>query len=281
MARPQKQGLDYFPLDVDFLQDIKIRKLIKSQNAGAIAVYTLLLSLIYKNGYYVSYDEDLLFIISEQTHYEEEYIREVIHTCLSVGLFSKELFSSDKVLTSRSIQERFQLIAKMSKRKTHIGEFCLVSSEETPVNSEETPVSSEKMPQRKVKESKVKENKSSSDDDEKKSAASPQSSITNNLDKEIDFMKSEECWLQQLQVLHKLDAHEIASHFTTFRAQCLADGKQGHPTLQDAKTHFNNWLRIQKKHETNKSNNYATIKNNRHQRFEIVDAETKIFGGAF
>ena len=28
MARPLKQGLDYFPLDTDFLSDSKVRKII-------------------------------------------------------------------------------------------------------------------------------------------------------------------------------------------------------------------------------------------------------------
>ena len=29
MARPLKTGLDYFPLDVDILYDIKVRKIVK------------------------------------------------------------------------------------------------------------------------------------------------------------------------------------------------------------------------------------------------------------
>nr|DAK80447.1 MAG TPA: protein of unknown function (DUF4373) [Caudoviricetes sp.] len=30
MARPTKKGLDYFPLDVDFLSDLKVRRIIKA-----------------------------------------------------------------------------------------------------------------------------------------------------------------------------------------------------------------------------------------------------------
>ena len=51
MGRNVKKGLDYFPFDVDFFQDIKIRKLIKYQRGKAVTVYALLLCLIYKNGY--------------------------------------------------------------------------------------------------------------------------------------------------------------------------------------------------------------------------------------
>lgn len=48
MARIAKSGLEYFPFDIDFFQDIRIRKLIKRQGGKAVTVYALLLCLIYK-----------------------------------------------------------------------------------------------------------------------------------------------------------------------------------------------------------------------------------------
>lgn len=275
MSRPTKIGLDYFPLDVDFLQDIKIRKLIKSQGVGSIAVYTLLLSLIYKQGYYVCYDEDLLFVVAEQTHCEEDYISQVINTCLSVGLFSKALFASCSVLTSKGIQERFQLISKLSKRKAKIEEFSLVSAEESPVNSEETPVSSEKTTQSKVKESKVKKMKTSSDDDVVDNASASPTQVTKNIDKEVDFLKGETCWLEQLQVLHKLDMCTIRDKLNDFRAQCLADGKTEHASMQDAKAHFNSWLRITLKQIRHHDTKY------KRDSYEIPNGRRGIGSGTF
>lgn len=107
MGRNRKVGLDYFPMDVDFFQDIRIRKLIKYQGGKAVTVYALLLCIIYKQGYYVRWDDELPFIISEQTKFEEAYIQEVFKCCLIVGLFSKELYDSDKVITSKGIQKRW------------------------------------------------------------------------------------------------------------------------------------------------------------------------------
>lgn len=107
MGRNRKLGLDYFPMDVDFFQDIRIRKLIKYQGGKAVTVYALLLCIIYKQGYYVRWDDELPFIISEQTGFEEAYIQEVFKCCLIVGLFSKKLYDSDKVITSKGIQERW------------------------------------------------------------------------------------------------------------------------------------------------------------------------------
>lgn len=162
MGRNKKVGLDYFPMDVDFFQDIRIRKLIKYQGGKAVTVYALLLCTIYKQGYYMRWDEELPFIISEQTGFEEAYIQEVFKCCLMVGLFSKEMYDSNKILTSKGIQERYQMIGDLCRRRVDISsEFMLISSEEIPITSEEIPFSSEEKPINSAKstQSKRKENK--------------------------------------------------------------------------------------------------------------------------
>ena len=126
MARIAKSGLEYFPLDIDFFQDIRIRKLIKRKGGKAVTVYTLLLCLIYKNGYYMQWDEELPFIGSEMSGYEEAYVAEVIDTCLSLGLFDKTLYETEQVLTSKGIQERYCNIQRLNKRMSRIDEYCLL-----------------------------------------------------------------------------------------------------------------------------------------------------------
>lgn len=143
MGRNRKVGLDYFPMDVDFFQDIRIRKLIKYQGGKAVTVYALLLCIIYKQGYYMRWDEELPFIISEQTGFEEAYIQEVFKCCLVVGLFSKELYDSDKVITSKGIQERYKSICDQLRRVCQFDEFGLISSEEISISSEKKGISSE------------------------------------------------------------------------------------------------------------------------------------------
>lgn len=172
MGRKTKVGLEYFPFDIDFFQDIKIRKLIKYQGGKSVAVYLNLLCTIYRDGYYIRWDEELPFIISEQTGLEEVFIHEVIQSCLSIGLFDKKLFTTDKVLSSTSIQTRYRDISHSSKRKATINEYNLleaeidfpateteISSERTVIYSEEIPINSAEMPQSKVKESKVNQSK--------------------------------------------------------------------------------------------------------------------------
>ena len=143
MGRNRKSGLDYFPFDVDFFSELKIRKLIKCQGGKAVTVYALLLCNIYKNGYYMRWDKELPFIISEQTGYDEVYIQEVIKSCFTVGLFSKELFDQEKIITSKGIQDRYQSIFSLSRRVCEIKEYNLISSEEKAISSEEKAISSE------------------------------------------------------------------------------------------------------------------------------------------
>ena len=158
MGRKIKRGLDYYPVDVDIASDIKMRKLLKRCGGQAYTVYAFLLCLIYKNGYYIELDEDLPFILSEQTGYSEEYIGQVIDCCLDIDLFNKTLYASDKVITSRAIQERYSLIRRLTNVKNPIDEFSLISCQETPSQSAFLPIYSENSAQRKEKKSKVKEN---------------------------------------------------------------------------------------------------------------------------
>lgn len=66
------------------------------------------------------------FIISEQTGYEEVYIREVIKYCRTIGLFSDEVFLSDNILTSKGIQKRYLQMCASAKRKGDVTDYCLI-----------------------------------------------------------------------------------------------------------------------------------------------------------
>lgn len=169
MGRNKKIGLDYFPFDIDFFQDLRIRKLIKYQGGKAVTVYALLLCNIYKQGYYMRWDEELPFFVSEQTGFEEAYIREVIKCCLVIGLFSKELYDSEKILTSKGIQERYEKICDLCRRNSEVREYNIISSKDMVISSEEKHISSEekhenseenKISSSKSTQSKVKRNSS-------------------------------------------------------------------------------------------------------------------------
>lgn len=113
MSRPQKKGLDYFPFDVDFFDDKKIKVLKGRYGADGVTVYIYLLTLIYReNGYFIRYDDDLKYIISDDLNMNDNKIGQIINFLLERSLFDNTLFKSDKVLTSRGIQLRFQEATK-------------------------------------------------------------------------------------------------------------------------------------------------------------------------
>ena len=118
MARISKPGLDYFPLDVNFLQDRKVRRISCRHHAAGIAALTSLLCLIYKEkGYYILWNKDTLFDIAQEACCEEEEMQAIIDDCLAVGLFDDLIYKEYGVLTSQAIQEQYHKIITDSRRK--------------------------------------------------------------------------------------------------------------------------------------------------------------------
>lgn len=133
MARPRKQGLDYFPFDIDFFSDKKIKILKARYGADGTTLYIYLLCEIYKNGYYLKFDKDYEYIISDDLNMNCDKVKQVLNFLLERSLFDDKLFQSDKVLTSTGIQKRFQEAVKSRAVKTpiEISKFWILSKEET------------------------------------------------------------------------------------------------------------------------------------------------------
>lgn len=250
MARTIKKGLDYFPFDVDFFQDIRIRKLIKYQSGKAVAVYALLLCTIYKNGYYAEWDKELPFIISEQSGYTEAYIQEVIDCCMNIGLLSKELFESAKVLTSKGIQERYRNICKASRRSGVIKEFNLLPAEEqevqTPNPQPPETNRNKQAPASPKKETKPKPTPKPKPVPEKPvEAPAPAPSAppiySLSIEEEVVEMKRSPQWKETVCIRYNLAPEKVDFYLGDFALKC----NKLHTSLQDAKSHFCYWLQEQ------------------------------------
>ena len=168
MARPQCDGLSYFPFDVDFFSDRKI-KIIRGSEYGtdAIIIYIYLLCEIYKGkGYYIAYDDDLVCCASADTGVPEGKTRQIVQLLASKSLFDNTRFSADNLLTATSIQTRYQEAKKSTKRDVFVKPSVWILNEEATLGfikmhpkgsfSEKNPSKSEKNP---TKENKIKENK--------------------------------------------------------------------------------------------------------------------------
>ena len=133
MARPKKQGIDYFPLDCDFFSDRKVKILKARYGADGITLYLYLLCEIYKNGYYIPVDDDFYYIVADDLGMSQDKVKQVLTFLLERSMLDKQLFQSDAVLTSAGIQRRFQLaVAERAKKNPVKADgFWLLKKEET------------------------------------------------------------------------------------------------------------------------------------------------------
>ena len=168
MARPKQDGLLYFPFDVDFFYaDKRIKRLHAKFGNDGLIFYIYLLSEIYRNGYYISWDEESVEDAAADLNLKEGFIEQVLAYLRGRSLLMmSKLSTGGTTITSPGIQKRYQEAKKGCKRQIEVdSEIWLLSEEETAScikvthnssNSEKNQSNSEKKP---IKESKVKENK--------------------------------------------------------------------------------------------------------------------------
>ena len=137
--------MDYTFLDVNFITDRKIRRLRRLVDKHAPGVFIDLLCVIFKEGYYIQWNEDTLLDVADLIGYEEEYITDVVNASLEAGLFSKEMYDAHHILTSHGIQKQYNLVVTKAKKKARIEEFSLLdSSEDKPSNDNPDGIPSER-----------------------------------------------------------------------------------------------------------------------------------------
>lgn len=165
MARPIQEGLGYFPLDTNFYQNRKIRRLMRAQGEKSLGVWVVLMAMIYADkGYYLNFDKDVCFDIADVFGVTEGAIEEFVKAAINARLFNSYMFDHYQVLTSKGIQEQYEKITKDAKRKNTIKEEYRIPSINDEVNSEETRQSSEETYKKReestqIKEKEIKENK--------------------------------------------------------------------------------------------------------------------------
>lgn len=193
MSRPPKDGVEYFPLDANFLQDDKIRLLKVEFGTQGIAILIAILCEIYReNGYFKMWDKDFCFLMADAVGcgVVPENIEQVTLGCLRRSIFDDRVFQMFSVLTSAGIQRRFLRAVATRDEIRMFQEYWLldpskrkdvpasvlrklrlesVNSKETPESLKETPVNFKVTPQSKGKESKGEKRK----ENIKKSADAP------------------------------------------------------------------------------------------------------------
>ena len=183
MARPLKDGVDYFPKDTDFYADDKVRLL--RAEFGSKGMYLLdyiLCDLYGKNGYFIKLDKNKCYLVSDGVGCgcSPEFVAEFISGCIRCSFFDKRVFEMFGALTSVGIQRRFIRMLISRENFTFIEEYFLldtsdkkdvpqgilnklafkkVSDKENEVKSKDNPNKNKDNSQSKIEENKVEESR--------------------------------------------------------------------------------------------------------------------------
>ena len=124
----KKVGFDWYKVETDRYDDVRIRRLVTNCSTKGLAVYDYLLTSIYRDrGCYIVCNDDCIFSVAEFLNMTESAVKEIISYCGSVGLFHDEfllrnsngaLLSRGGVITSKAIQRRYVEMCEFARRKS-------------------------------------------------------------------------------------------------------------------------------------------------------------------
>lgn len=152
MARPLKDGLDYFPHDTDAANDEKVEALRAIYGNDGYAFYFILLERIYRASNFeldIS-DAETIQILARKTAVTIEKFNQMLSTALKRGCFDQQTYDERRVLTSNGIKKRASVVVKKREemRVKYQKDKGIISDAET--HQETQP----ETPQSKVKKSK-------------------------------------------------------------------------------------------------------------------------------
>ncbi len=159
MARPNKQGLDYFPLNVDFFEDEKIEAISGEFGLKGELATVKLLCAVYHNGYFVVWNSLLkMKLLKRLPGVSPELLDQIVNRLVAWGFFDETLYNSDKVLTSNGIQKRY-IEATHRRKDTPPMVYVCNNGVNVDINPAPSAVIVDINAQSKVKESKLNKSK--------------------------------------------------------------------------------------------------------------------------
>lgn len=130
MARPQREGLEYFPIDVDIDQDDKVALVEAEYGIRGFGVLVKLLAKIYKEGYFYTWGDKERILFAQKVGLEVAEVSAIVESALKWGFFDQRLYDEYGILTSRGIQRRYWAATSRRKEVRVIEEYWLLEPEE-------------------------------------------------------------------------------------------------------------------------------------------------------
>lgn len=176
MARPRKEGLDYFAFDTDFFQKKEVVCIAGEFGPKGVMIALVLLCAIHRDkGYFALWDDTLKYSLlarKELQGVSADLMEDVVRRLAERGFFDEALLSTASVLSSHEIQERYFtakrlpqgaqlpycLLTPKTAQEQSKNDVCAPSgvfAEKTGVSAAKTPVFTGETPLNKNKENKT------------------------------------------------------------------------------------------------------------------------------
>lgn len=179
MSRTTKRGIDFSGWATNIFDDegSPIEELLEAQGWNGFGVYFFLCQRAYStDGYFCRWEYKNAITTARKMGggIKPDAVRQVVSLCLRIGLFDKDLFARESILTNKTIQRHYMFaIEKRSDNgRTVNPDFWLLDEEETksyilfsskshslPEDSHSLPENSHSLPEYLTKESKGKQSK--------------------------------------------------------------------------------------------------------------------------
>jgi hypothetical protein len=137
MARPIKQGLDYFPLDTNLDDNFELIE--AKYGLEGFAVLIKLYQRAYKEcGYFYPWTEKEQLLFSKRVNVDNNTVNNIIVDAVTYGIFDKRLYDMG-ILTSHGMQKRYIEATLRRREITMHRDLMLVNDSDIPVNVGKNP----------------------------------------------------------------------------------------------------------------------------------------------
>lgn len=163
MARPIKEGIDYFPLDTKL--DTKFALIESEFGVKGFAIVVKLLQKIYgEHGYYCEWQGEAALLFARECGVGCNVVSEIVKSAIKRGIFDEDLYEKYQILTSKGIQNRYFEAVKRRQGVQVKNEYLLVSCAFEEINVDRNRVNVDRNAKNvcnntQIKENKIKENK--------------------------------------------------------------------------------------------------------------------------
>ena len=112
-------GINYFPVGVNFMEENAMEVIEAKYGIKGSAIVLKLMCKIYKEGYYIRWDEEqcLIFANKAGREVQAEEVQGIIEILFTKGILDRNSYQENGILTSESIQKVWMEATKRRKRE--------------------------------------------------------------------------------------------------------------------------------------------------------------------